>query len=172
MTVRLLLPLVLAAGSVAAPAATPAQQSTAAPAQQSTAGRAADRFSIDMPAETSVTAPGPAPAADAPSAPPSNDIVPATGASVSYTLDTPIRDLIANPATRAVLDRNLPGLSTDENLPKFDRMGLREFQPLTGGQLTGPMLAEMAKDLARIGGAPLKAAPARVGAPRTRDESR
>ena len=163
MTVRLLLPLALVAGAANAPA------------QQSTAGRAADRFSLDMPSPeagaTPAATPSPA-AADPALASPPEDVMPVTGASVSYTLDTPIHDLIANPATRAVLDRNMPGLSTDENLPKFDRLGLRAFQPLTGGQLTGPMLVQMAKDLAKIGGAPLLIVPTRAGGRTSRDESR
>lgn len=164
MTIRLLLPLALAAGAA-----------TALPARQSTAGRAAGRFSLDMPAPEASATPlsVPAPAAADPSPPPVADgAAPMGGASVAYTLDTPIRDLIGNPATRAVLDRNLPGLSTDENLPKFDRLGLRAFQPLTGGQLTEAMLVEMAKDLAKIGGASLKAAPTRGGARASRNESR
>ena len=172
MFIRMILPLLLAAGSAEVSA------------RQSTAGRAADRFSLDMPAPDANTTPSTAAGATA-EAPPAAapvaadpvavaplDSVPLAGATVAYTLDTPIHDLIANTATRAVLDRNLPGLSTDENLPKFDQMGLRAFQPLTGGQLTGPMLAQMAKDLAKVSGAPLKIAPTRTGARRTRGEAR
>jgi hypothetical protein len=69
-----------------------------------------------------------------------------------YTLDTPIKVLIADPGAKAVLDKDLPGLSTDENLPKFEDKSLREFQPLTGGQLTDELLAKTGKDLAAIGG--------------------
>ena len=82
------------------------------------------------------------------------------------TLDTPIAALIADPRGKAVLDRDLPGLSTDENLDKFSAKSLREFQPLTGGQLTNAMLAKVAFDLANPG-APSRA-PGRQSAARGR----
>jgi hypothetical protein len=62
-------------------------------------------------------------------------------------LDVPIASLIANPTTKAVLDHDLPGLSSDANLPKFQSLSLRKFQPLTGGQLSDAMLQKVATDL-------------------------
>ena len=69
-----------------------------------------------------------------------------------YTLDTPIKILIADPAAKAVLDKDLPGMSSDENLPKFDDKSLRELQPLSGGQLTDALMKQVAADLTAIGG--------------------
>ena len=66
----------------------------------------------------------------------------------ALTLDTPIAALLADAHGKAVLDRDLPGLSTDDNLDKFSAKSLREFQPLTGGQLTDAMLAKVEADLA------------------------
>lgn len=68
-----------------------------------------------------------------------------------YTLDTPIKDLIADPGAKAVLDKDLPGLSSDENLSKFEDKSLREFQPMTGGQLTDDLMKKVATDLAATG---------------------
>jgi len=79
------------------------------------------------------------------------DEVPAAAVG-HFTLDTPIKDLIADPAAKAVLDKDLPGMSSDENLPKFEDKSLRELQPLTGGQLTDALLKRVAGDLAAIGG--------------------
>ena len=62
-------------------------------------------------------------------------------------LDVPISSLVANSTTRAVLDRDLPGLSSDENFAKFSGKSLREFQPLTGGQLTDALLAKVEADM-------------------------
>ena len=175
MPINPLLPLMLLAAPVSLQA------------QQSGAGQAADRFSIDLPVDTSVAAPQPgtaAPAGDAPagsngaaattSAEAAASASARTGLRVSYTLDTPIRDLIGNPAAKAVLDRDLPGLSDDDNLPKFAALGLRQFQPLTGGQLTDAMLAKVARDLAAVGGTTLAPPPAASPATtrRRRDESR
>ena len=79
--------------------------------------------------------------------------------SAPFNLDTPINAIIADPAARAVLDRDLPGISTDENLPKFGSLSLRAFQPLTGGQLTDALLAKAEADLAKV-------SPSRVRKPR------
>lgn len=71
-------------------------------------------------------------------------------AASPFSLDTPIADLIADPRAKAVLDKNLPGLSADANLDKFRLLSLRKFQPLTGGQLTEELLASTGKDLEAI----------------------
>lgn len=94
-----------------------------------TAKEAAERFSLDLaPVEedAAVTAP--------------------TGAPL--TLDTPIAELIADPRGKRVLDRDLPGLSTDKNLDKFQALSLRRLAPQTGGRLTPALLETVARDLA------------------------
>lgn len=73
-----------------------------------------------------------------------------------YTLDTPIVRLLADARSKAVLDKVLPGLSDDENLPRFQKLSLRAFQPLTGGQLTPALLKQAEIDLAAIGPASTK----------------
>ena len=67
---------------------------------------------------------------------------------VSFTLDTPIEQLLADPRARAVLDADLPGMSADPNLPKFQLMSLRQLQPMTGGQMSNALLAKTGADLA------------------------
>ena len=81
----------------------------------------------------------------------SSDAPAATTINAHYTLDTPIKDLVADPAAKAVLDKDLPGLSTDDNLAKFEDKSLRQFQPMTGGQLTDDLLKKTGADLAAIG---------------------
>ena len=81
----------------------------------------------------------------------SSDAPAATTINAHYTLDTPIKDLIADPQAKAVLDKDLPGLSTDENLAKFEDKSLRQLQPLTGGQLTDDLMKQVGGDLAAIG---------------------
>jgi hypothetical protein len=92
----------------------------------------------------------------------SSDAPAATTINAHYTLDTPIKDLIADSQAKAVLDKDLPGLSTDENLAKFEDKSLRQFQPMTGGQLTDDLLKKTGADLAAIGSdrAPAAEAPA------------
>lgn len=161
MTIRL---AVLLALSSAAPVAAQTASDQTASDQTAPAGKspkpaaarpspseAAAAFTLDGVApQGDAPAAGPAEPVQAPAAPP----VPAP-----LTLDTPIADLIADPAGRAVLDRDLPGLSTDENLAKFQAKSLHQFQSLTGGQMTDAMLAKVAADLA---------APPRPAKPRIR----
>ena len=117
-------------------------------AQSSQAAQAADKFALDLPADETVTAPA-EPAV--PVAPVAATTPPVGG----YSLDTPIADLIAEPRAKAILDRDVPGMSDDPNLPKFQALSLRKLAPLSGGQMTPALLAKIAADLAAIDGAPV-----------------
>jgi len=99
----------------------------------------------------------------------SSDAPAAATINAHYTLDTPIKDLIADPQAKAVLDKDLPGLSTDENLAKFEDKSLRQLQPMTGGQLTDDLIKKTGVDLAAIGsgGTPAADAPTTADAPPT-----
>jgi len=119
-------------------------------AQSSQAAQAADKFALDLPADETVTAPAEPVAPVAAATPPAP--APAAG---GYSLDTPIADLIAEPRAKAILDRDVPGMSDDPNLPKFQALSLRKLAPLSGGQMTPALLAKIAADLAAIDGAPV-----------------
>ena len=109
-------------------------------------------------------------------APPVAEAAPPPAVRSVFTLDTPIQDLVADPGAKAVLDKDLPGMSDDANLDKFKMLSLRSLQPQTGGQLTDAMLMKVASDLDILAGgtgthalaAPLKAGNAK----RNRDASR
>ena len=120
-------------------------------AQSSQAAQAADKFALDLPADETVTAPAEpaAPVAPVAAATPPAPAVAAGG----YSIDTPIADLIAEPRAKAILDRDVPGMSDDPNLPKFQSLSLRKLAPLSGGQMTPALLAKVAADLAAIEGA-------------------
>ena len=134
----------------------------------SSAAVAAERFALDLPVDDTVAVPSAAlePAlspdrrADVPAAAPV--------AGGAFSLDTPIALLIADPRARAILDRDVPGLSEDENLPTIRALSLRELAPLSGGQMTAALLDTVGADLAAIGSTappPKKAMPARRALP-------
>src|SRR5207237_430746 len=101
---------------------------------------AADRFSLDLaPVEEDSAVTTAAPAAAAPEA---------TGQR--FGLDTPIEALIANRRSKAVLDRDMPGLSSDKNLDKFKALTLNRLAPLSGGRLSPALLEKVGRDLAAI----------------------
>ncbi|WP_375287037.1 hypothetical protein [Sphingomonas sp.] len=149
--------------------ATPAFAQTGESARES-----ADRFELDLAApedeaaDTAVTggeAPRSEPAAStvepdsvdpAPEVAPAEDAVadvppPARAeAPASFSADTPIEALIADKRSKAVLDWHMPGLSTDKNLAKFNKMSLRQLAPLSGGRLTPDLLKKVSADLEAI----------------------
>ena len=86
------------------------------------------------------TAPAPAPAPTA--------AAPAAGAK--FTLDTPLAELVANPAAKAVIDKDLPGLTTLDSFESFKGASLNQVAPFSDGKLTPEMLAKVATDLAAI----------------------
>ena len=130
---------------------------------QTTAAERAGKFSLDLPADDSAAPPA-VPKGDsvapAPAAPPPDAVAPAAappeapakGIATHFSLDTPIADLIADPAAKAVLDKDMPGLSDDENLPRFRMLSLRRLAPLSGGQMTADLMQKLAFDLAALGG--------------------
>lgn len=83
------------------------------------------------------TAPAPAPAA-------------APAVAAKFNLDTPIEALVADARAKAVLDADLPGVTTHPSYDMFKAMSLRAVQPMSDGKLTDEMLKKVETDLAAI----------------------
>jgi len=88
------------------------------------------------------TAPAPAPAP--------TTAAPAAATAAKFTLDTPLAELVANPAAKAVLDKDLSGLTTLDSFESFKGASLNQVMPFSDGKLTPEMLAKVAADLAAI----------------------
>ena len=87
-------------------------------------------------------APAPAPMAAAPAAP---------VAATKYNLDTPIETLMADPAAKAVLDKDIgTDVSKHPAYDQFKSMSLNAVAPMSGGAVTDDMLKTIAVDLAAI----------------------
>ncbi|MHA6718268.1 hypothetical protein ACX40Y_02335 [Sphingomonas sp. RS6] len=71
-------------------------------------------------------------------------------ATPKFSLDTPIEQLVADEKAKAVLDADLPGVSTHPAYESFKTMSLRAVQPFSNGALTDEMLQKVEADLARI----------------------
>jgi hypothetical protein len=67
-----------------------------------------------------------------------------------FTLATPIETIAADPAGKAVLDADIPGLLAHPMYDSFKGMGLVTLQGLSQGKLTDAMLAKTKVDLAAI----------------------
>ena len=87
-----------------------------------------------------VSAQAPAPAPTTPAAAPAG----------AMTLDTPIEEIVANPAGKAVLDKDMPGLTTHPAYDQFKSMSLKEVQPMSQGAITDDMMTKAGADLATL----------------------
>ena len=72
---------------------------------------------------------------------------PAAPAAARPTIASPIKDLIANAQTRAVLEKHLPGISQHPALPQFQDMTLAQVAPASNGALTPELIAAIDADL-------------------------
>ncbi len=68
-----------------------------------------------------------------------------------YTLSTPIQRLVADPAAKAVLDRELPGLTTHERYDQFKGISLLVLKPFSGGLITDERLSAVDAGLKALG---------------------
>ena len=101
-------------------------------------------FALALAATTATAQPAPAPAA-----PPAPDAAAATPAKLS--INSTIETLVADAKAKAVLDANLPGLTSHPAFDQFKAMSLRAVQPFSGGVITDEALKKIEADLATIG---------------------
>jgi hypothetical protein len=87
--------------------------------------------------------------AQAPAAAPAPAAPAAAGALSVET--TPIETIVANPAGKAVLDKDLPGLTTHEAYDQFKGMTLAQVAPMSQGAITPEALKTVQADLDKVG---------------------
>lgn len=97
-------------------------------------------------AASAQTSPPPAAATPAPAAP----TPAAPAAAAKFTLDTPIQDIVADAAGKAVIEKDLPGLIGLPQYEMFKAISLKQLQAYSDGKLTDEMLAKTATDLAAV----------------------
>ena len=73
-----------------------------------------------------------------------------TDSQDELTIDSTIGELLDNPKSLAVLDKDAPGMSTDPQISMGRFMSLRAAAPPSGGKITDEMLKVIAADLSNI----------------------
>ncbi|MCA0366595.1 MAG: hypothetical protein LCH57_00820 [Proteobacteria bacterium] len=63
------------------------------------------------------------------------------------TIDSTIEALVADPATKAVLDKHLPGIDRHPAYAQFKGMTLRQVAPFSQGHITDEKIAAIDADL-------------------------
>lgn len=100
-----------------------------------------------MVSATPVFAQTSAPATPAPATP---SVAPGAAATGKFTVDTPIEQLVADPAAKAVLESAIPGISQHPSFDQFKAMSLTQVQPYSGGVITDEIIKKVAEGLAAI----------------------
>jgi len=63
------------------------------------------------------------------------------------TIDSPIEALVNDPATKAVLEKHLPGMDKHPAYGQFKGMSLRQLAPYSQGAITDEKIAAIDADL-------------------------
>jgi hypothetical protein len=71
-------------------------------------------------------------------------------AAAKFTLDTPIETIVADPAGKAVIDKDLPGTTTHPMYDQFKGMSLNQVAPMAPDKLTPETLTKVATDLSAV----------------------
>ncbi|MEL7444558.1 MAG: hypothetical protein AAGK02_01945 [Pseudomonadota bacterium] len=66
------------------------------------------------------------------------------------SLDTPIEQLVADEAAKAILEKHIPGISQHPSYEQFKALSLRTVQPFSQGAITPEMLDAIAADLEKL----------------------
>jgi hypothetical protein len=74
----------------------------------------------------------------------------ATMVGPTFSLDTPVEHIAADPRGKMILDRDLPGLLTDRSYVLFEDMSLSQIAAVSGGQLTKADLDLVQADLSQL----------------------
>lgn len=70
--------------------------------------------------------------------------------AAALDLDSPIGDIVADPVGRAALDAHVPAVRSHPEYPRFERLSLRQLQPLSRGLITSADLEKTAADLRSV----------------------
>jgi len=75
---------------------------------------------------------------------------PAAAVATAFSIDSPIEQLVANPATKTVLEADFPGLASHPAYEQFKAMSLKQLAPYSNGVITDDKLAKASADLAAV----------------------
>lgn len=75
---------------------------------------------------------------------------PAAAKAAYSTATTPLGDLIANPDTKAVLEKHIPGISANPEIEPVKGLSLKAIQSYAPDRLPDALLAAIDADLAKV----------------------
>ena len=66
---------------------------------------------------------------------------------MALTIDSKIGELLADPKTKAILEKHMPGISTNPQMAMAKGMSLKVVAPMSGGQITPDKIKAIEADL-------------------------
>ncbi|MFZ4552377.1 MAG: hypothetical protein ACOYNB_11195 [Aquabacterium sp.] len=70
---------------------------------------------------------------------------------MSFSIDSKLGDLLDNEATKAILEKHMPGISTHPQVAMGKGFALSMVAKFSGGLITEEMLQAVAADLSTLG---------------------
>ena len=69
---------------------------------------------------------------------------------MALTIDSKLGDLLADPKAKAILEKHLPGFSTNPQMAMAKGMSLKMVAPMSGGKITPAILSAIDADLKKL----------------------
>jgi hypothetical protein len=69
---------------------------------------------------------------------------------MTFGINSSVEELLANPATLAFIEKNMPELPRHPMLAMIKRMPLKALAPFSEGRLTDEVLAQLDTELAKL----------------------
>ncbi len=69
---------------------------------------------------------------------------------MALSIDSKVGDILANPQGKAILDKNLPGFSTNPQMAMAKGMTLKMIAPMSGGKITPAILKAVDEELKKL----------------------
>lgn len=70
---------------------------------------------------------------------------------MAFTTQSTIGELLDNEATKAIMEKHIPGISTHPMIGMGRGFGLAMVAPMSGGMITPELLAKIEADLKALG---------------------
>jgi hypothetical protein len=72
------------------------------------------------------------------------------GGNMALTIDSKIGDLLADPKAKAILEKHLPGISTNPQMAMAKGMTLKVIAPMSKGTITPDKIKAIEADLKKL----------------------
>jgi len=69
---------------------------------------------------------------------------------MALTIDSKMGDILADPKGKAILEKHMPGISTNPQMAMAKGMSLKMIAPMSGGKITPAILKAIEEELKKM----------------------